>query len=217
MLKLELPAGGKTGLRILCLGAHSDDIEIGCGGTLLRLLAERRRLEFDWVVLSATPARAREARRSAGLFLEGASSRRVVVRSFRDGYFPAQFARLKEFFENLKRRPAPDLIFAPWRHDAHQDHRLVSDLVGNTFRNNLVLEYEIPKYDGDLGRPNLFVPVGKSVGRRKVELIRRAFPSQADRTWFAGETFWSILKLRGIESGSETGYAEAFFCRKAVL
>ena len=217
MLKLELPPGGKAGLRVLCIGAHSDDIEIGCGGTLLRLLGERRRLDFDWVVLSATPARAREARRSAALFLEGAASRRVVVRGFRDGFFPAQFAKLKEFFETLKRRPSPDVIFAPWREDAHQDHRLVSDLVGNTFRDHFVLEYEIPKYDGDLGRPNLFVPLEKALGSRKVELIRRAFPSQADRTWFAPETFWSILKLRGIESGARSGYAEAFFCRKATL
>ena len=216
MLALSLPPAGRTPLRLLCLGAHADDIEIGCGGSILRLLAERP-AEVDWVVFSATPARAKEARRAAALFLRGATRSRVVLRRFRDGFFPADFRRIKEEFERLKRRVAPDVVFCPWREDAHQDHRTIAELVWNTFRDHLVLEYEIPKYDGDLGRPGFFVPVSEEIGRRKIVHLRQAFRSQANRRWFRDDTFWALLRLRGIESNSPTGFAEGFFCRKIVV
>jgi LmbE family N-acetylglucosaminyl deacetylase len=216
VLHLTLPAKTGSRLRILCLGAHSDDIEIGCGGTILRLLAERR-ASVDWVVFSANPVRAREARKGAALFLRDAAASRVAVRRFRDGFFPAQFAAIKTEFEKLKRKPSPDLIFCPSRLDAHQDHRTVAELVWNTFRDHMVLEYEIPKYDGDLGAPGFFVPLSEAICRRKIALLSQAFRSQAGRQWFGEDTFRSLLRLRGIESNAPDSLAEAFYCRKAVL
>ncbi|HUM00702.1 MAG TPA: PIG-L deacetylase family protein [Thermoanaerobaculia bacterium] len=216
MLRLTLPSSGKSPLRLLCLGAHSDDIEIGCGGTILRLLAERR-ASVDWVVFSADTVRAREARKAASLFLRGAAASRVTVRRFRDGFFPAQFAKIKGEFERLKKRTSPDLIFCPSRQDAHQDHRTVAELVWNTFRDHMILEYEIPKYDGDLGAPGFFVPLTEQTCTRKIELILKAFCSQAGRQWFREDTFRSLLRLRGIESNSSSGFAEAFYFRKALL
>jgi LmbE family N-acetylglucosaminyl deacetylase len=216
VLRLELPPKGKAPLRILCLGAHSDDIEIGCGGTILRLLAERK-ADVDWIVFSANPARAREARKAAALFLRGAASSRVVVKRFRDGFFPAQFAAIKEEFEKLKKKVSPDLILSPYRHDAHQDHRTVAELAWNTFRDHFILEYEIPKYDGDLGTPPFFVPLTEAACRKKVVFLLEAFRSQAGRRWFGEDTFRSLLRLRGIESNASSGLAEAFHCRKVVL
>ena len=215
MLRLQLPET-RAPLRILCLGAHSDDIEIGCGGTILRLLSERK-CRVDWVVFSADGVRSREARAAARLFLRGAAASKVTLHRYRDGFFPAQFAAIKSDFEKLKRRPAPDVIFCPSRRDAHQDHRTAAELVWNTFRDHLVLEYEIPKYDGDLGNPGLFVPLSEDVCRRKIQYLKQAFRSQSGRQWFGDDTFWSILRLRGIEANSPTSFAEAFFCRKAVL
>ena len=216
MLRLELPARGRRPLQILCVGAHSDDIEIGCGGAILRLLGEHR-CRVDWVVFSAAGVRSREARAAAKLFLRGAAASRVTLHRFRDGFFPAQFAAIKSAFEKMKRRPSPDLILCPARSDAHQDHRTVAELVWNTFRDHMVLEYEIPKYDGDLGTPNLFVPLSEADCRRKIEYLKQAFRSQAGRQWFRDDTFWSLLRLRGIEANSPTSFAEAFSCRKAVL
>jgi LmbE family N-acetylglucosaminyl deacetylase len=218
MLRLEIPRRPKEPLRILCLGAHSDDIEIGCGGTLLHLLEGLGRpVEIDCVVFSGTPVRAREARASARGLARGARSLRVATKRFRDGFFPSQTTRIKEEFERLKRRPSPDIVFCPWRGDAHQDHRLLSELAGNTFRDHLILEYEIPKYDGDLGSPNLYVPLAEKTARLKVEHLMAAFPSQAGNQWFDREAFWSILRLRGIESNSPSRFAEGFYCRKAAL
>jgi LmbE family N-acetylglucosaminyl deacetylase len=216
MLRFEIPRRPKQPLRILCLGAHSDDIEIGCGGTLLHLL-EGRAVEIDWVVFSGSPVRAREARGSARELARGARSLRIATRRFRDGFFPSQTTRIKEDFERLKRRPSPDVVFCPWRGDAHQDHRLLSELAGNTFRDHLVLEYEIPKYDGDLGSPNLYVPLAEKTVRRKIEHLMGAFPSQARNQWFDREAFRAILRLRGIESNSPSRFAEGFYCRKAAL
>jgi LmbE family N-acetylglucosaminyl deacetylase len=216
MLALELPGRGRAPLRVLCLGAHSDDIEIGCGGTIRRLLAERR-CEVTWVVLSAAGVRAAEARRGAALFLEGAVRSRVILKRFRDGFFPAQFAAIKDELEKLKRLPTPDVVFCPTRGDAHQDHRLVAELVWNTFRDHLVLEYEIPKYDGDLGTPGLFVSLSEKTCRAKIALLHKAFRSQSGRQWFREDTFWSLLRLRGIECNSKTGFAEAFYSRKVTL
>ena len=215
MRRLRL-ASGRLPLRLLCLGAHADDIEIGAGGTILQLLAEER-VDVHWIVLSATHERAREARMAASLFLEGARRSTVIIRRFRDGFFPAQFVAIKEDFEKLKKLPPPDVIFCPARGDAHQDHRTVAELVWNTFRDHLVLEYEIPKFDGDLGSPGLFVPLKRDLCRKKIALLRKAFRSQTRRRWFRDDTFWSLLRLRGIESNAPSGFAEAFYCKKAVL
>jgi LmbE family N-acetylglucosaminyl deacetylase len=203
-------------LTILCLGAHADDIEIGCGGTLLRLLGERRRVTVHWVVLSGDKRRAAEARRSARQFLRGASAAHVRLERFRDGYFPHEGAAVKDVFEQLKPID-PDLVFTHRGDDAHQDHRVVSELTWNTFRAHCILEYEIPKYDGDLGHPNVFVPLPDRVRRRKVRLLASAFPSQRRKPWFTPATFEGLMRLRGIECAAAEGYAEGFHGRKLIL
>jgi LmbE family N-acetylglucosaminyl deacetylase len=199
------------------LGAHSDDIEIGCGGTMLRLLETADNIEVYWMVLSSNPARAKEAQRSARAFLRRARTSTVVVKSFRDGFLPYIGAPVKECFEELKRAFSPDVIFTPSRHDLHQDHRFVCELTWNTFRNHLILEYEIPKYDADLGSPNFFVPLSESVCRRKVQGLIRYFGSQRDKQWFSEDLFRGLMRLRGIEGASPTSYAEAFHCRKILF
>ena len=216
MLRLELPRPRKGPLRILCLGAHSDDIEIGCGGTLLQLLSRRRSVAIDWIVFSGNDVRAAEARASARRLAAGARPR-IETKAFRDGFFPSQHVALKEEFEKLKSRPAPDVVFCPWRGDAHQDHRLLGELAWNTFRDHLILEYEIPKYDGDWGTPNVYVPLAEAVATRKVEHLMKSFPSQTGNVWFSEETFQAVLRLRGIECNAESGRAEAFYGRKLTL
>ena len=216
MIRLELPRPKKGPLRVLCLGAHADDIEIGGGGTLLHLAETRGPLQVDWIVFSGGAARAAEARSSARGLLKG-SRMRIETKKFRDGFFPSQSARIKEEFERLKRRPAPDLVFGPWRGDAHQDHRVLAELAWNTFRDHYILEYEIPKYDGDLGSPNVYVPLDERTARRKVEHLTRAFPSQAGNQWYTEETFRALLRLRGIECNAESGLAEGFYARKTIL
>ena len=203
--------------RILCLGAHSDDIEIGCGGTILRLIESRKNLDFYWMVLSSNETRAKEARKSAQSFLRGARSKKIVVKPFRDGFLPHIGGPVKECFEELKREFAPDVIFTHFRNDLHQDHRFVSELTWNTFRNHLIFEYEIPKYDADLGSPNFFVPLSDSQCRRKVKGLMRHFGSQRNRQWFSEDLFEGLMRLRGIEAASPTRYAEAFHCRKISL
>lgn len=200
--------------RVLCLGCHADDIEIGCGGTLLRLLAEHPGLEVWWVVLSGEPVRAEEARESAAAWLAGAGERQVLFGDFRDRYFPAQWAPLKDFLHDIAARTEPDLVFSHRRDDAHQDHRLVGELTWNAFRDHLIWEYEIPKYEGDLGQPNVFVALEESVCRRKVELLRTAFPSQQDKPWYTADAFWALLRLRGLECNSPSRFAEGFYARK---
>ena len=214
MHKLPLALGPAP--RILCLGAHSDDIEIGCGGTLLRLLQEYPGARVQWVVFACTGPRSAEAQASANAFLQGAAESKIVVKDFRDGFLPYTGVQVKEFFETLKPFD-PDLIFTHYRHDLHQDHRLLCELTWNTFRNHLVLEYEIPKYDGDLGQPNLFVELDEPICRRKSEYLLQHFRTQRDRHWFTDETFRSLLRIRGIECRADTSYAEAFYCRKLVL
>jgi LmbE family N-acetylglucosaminyl deacetylase len=204
-------------LRVLCLGAHSDDIEIGCGGTILRLREEYPACEFDWVVFSATGIRGDEAQKAAELFAGTANLRGPVLKSFRDGFMPFEGASVKDFFEDLKAKVSPDVICTHNRKDAHQDHRLISELTLNTFRDHLILEYEIPKYDGDMGRPNLFVPLTTELYRKKVGHIMEAFQSQHNKRWFQPETFLSLMRLRGMECNAPSGYAEAFHCRKLVL
>jgi LmbE family N-acetylglucosaminyl deacetylase len=217
MLNVALGGNGGAPTRVLCLGSHSDDLEIGCGGTLLKLIESRRDVSVNWIVFSATDERANEARASAMKFLEGAADKQIEVKAFRDGFFPYVGHDIKEFFEALKRRCSPDLIFTHYREDRHQDHRLISDLTWNTYRDHLILEYEIPKYDGDLGSPNCFVQLDEATCRRKVGSIVELFQTQRNRHWFTQETFFSLLRLRGIESGAPSGYAEGFFCRKAVF
>jgi LmbE family N-acetylglucosaminyl deacetylase len=217
VLGLTLARDPETPLRVLAIGAHADDIEIGCGGTLLRLVAEHPNLSVDWVVLSGLGERAGEAADSAAAFLQGAAETRVTVEQFRDGFFPYLGGAVKELFEQLKSRIAPDLVLTHRLEDRHQDHRLVAELTWNTWRDHLVLEYEIPKYEGDLGQPNLFVPLTQDLCERKVELLRKCFPSQAGRAWFSDDTFMALLRLRGVESNAPGRYAEAFHARKLVL
>jgi LmbE family N-acetylglucosaminyl deacetylase len=203
--------------RALCIGAHSDDIEIGCGATILKLLAARPGVSVDWVVLSAEGERAAEATVGADLFLGGAAEHRVMVEQFRERYFPYEGDRIKGFFDDLGIRAQPDIIFAPFHDDAHQDHRIASELTTNTFRSHLILEYEIPKYDGDLGQPSVYVHLSAALAERKVQALSGAFSSQRDKPWFSDETFRALMRLRGIESRAPEGYAEAFHCRKLVL
>lgn len=218
MLPLDLSRDPSTRLRLLVLGAHSDDIEIGCGGTILQLLSTQPNVDVDWVVFSAPAQREREARIGAAHFLERAGGEKnVVVRNFRDGFFPYQGAEIKEFFEELKKSVNPDLIFTHYREDRHQDHRTISDLTWNTWRNHLILEYEIPKYDGDLGTPNCFVALEKDVCERKIRSICEVFQSEANKAWLTEDTFQALMRLRGVECAAPHRYAEAFYCRKFVL
>jgi LmbE family N-acetylglucosaminyl deacetylase len=208
----------ESGIRnILCLGAHCDDIEIGCGGTILRLMQENPKLNFHWVVFSSSPRRKREALAAARLFLGTAVRSRVVIRNFRDSFFPHEWKGLKEFFESIRKRFQPDLIFTHYRSDLHQDHRVISDLTWNAFRDHFVLEYEIPKYDGDLGSPNFFVDLDEAVCARKIHNITASFRSQAGKQWFTEDTFRALLRIRGVESNAEGRYAEGFYCRKALV
>jgi LmbE family N-acetylglucosaminyl deacetylase len=212
MLSLKWPDLGT----VLALGAHSDDIEIGAGATLLRLVREHPGARVVWVVLGGSGTRGEEARASAARFLAGAGASEVLLQGFRDGHYPHHWAEIKAFFETLKRFQ-PDLILTHYGQDLHQDHRVVSELTWNTFRDHLVLEYEIPKYDGDLGRPNVFVHLTEAQAKAKVDTIVEMFPTQQEKHWFGEETFYAMLRLRGIESKSPSGHAEAFYCAKAVL
>jgi LmbE family N-acetylglucosaminyl deacetylase len=215
---LPLVVRNKAGLRVLCLGAHCDDIEIGCGGTLLKWLEERAgKVRIDWVVLSSTPERKQEALRSARRFLKNATSKNIVVERFEDSFFPYHGEEIKRYIHHLSQQISPDVIFTHYRQDLHQDHRLVSELTWNAFRDHWILEYEIPKYDGDLGSPNVYVPLDQSVCRNKSNFIVNAFQSQRSKSWFRREIFQSLQKLRGVECNSHSGYAEAFYGRKIVL
>jgi LmbE family N-acetylglucosaminyl deacetylase len=200
-------------LSVLCLGAHSDDIEIGCGGTLLKLLAGRQ-VSVVWVVLSGDAGRAREARASARKFLRGAAASRVACHDFRVSYFPAEKAGLKDVFEELKASVSPDLIFTHAHNDLHQDHRVVCELTWNTFRSHTILEYEIVKYDGDTGSPNLFVELPRPLVDRKIRHLLSCFGTQRDKHWFSADTFAAIARVRGVQCASRHGFAEAFYARK---
>jgi LmbE family N-acetylglucosaminyl deacetylase len=216
MLALTLPEKKSGPLKILCLGSHSDDIEIGCGGTILRLLSGQSEIEVAWIVFGSSNKRDQEARDSADRFLVQAKKKNIAVKNFRDGFFPFEGAQIKDYFEELK-AVSPDLIFTHNRKDAHQDHRLIAELTWNTFRNHLILEYEIPKYDGDMGQPNLFVPLEQEIYEKKVRYIVEAFETQRSKQWFGKDTFLALMRLRGMECVAPSGYAEAFYCRKLVL
>jgi LmbE family N-acetylglucosaminyl deacetylase len=216
VIPLNIASKKNDPLVILCLGAHSDDIEIGCGGALLHFKGAFPRLKFHWVVFSASETRGEEARKAADLFTAG-SEKEVVLKDYRDGFLPYIASDVKDSFEETKRRVNPDIIFTHWHGDAHQDHRLLSELTWNTFRDHLILEYEVPKYDGDMGRPNLFVPLKAPLYEQKVDYLFEAFQSQRTKRWFDRETFLGLMRIRGMESNSPSGYAEAFYCRKLVL
>ena len=217
MLPLLTRRADDEPLRLLAIGAHSDDIEIGCGGTILRLIAQGAVSEVSWVVLTGERTRASEAAASADALLGDLPGKRVILKDFRDGYFPYDGADIKEFFEELKTELSPDLILTHQRSDLHQDHRVTCELTWNTFRDHLILEYEIPKYDGDMGRPNLFVPLDESLCRKKIDHLMTHFASQVPKRWFREDLFSGLLRLRGMECNSPTSYAEAFYCPKATL
>jgi len=217
MLELIPALRAKSKLSVLCLGAHSDDIEIGCGGTILRLLRACGECDVTWVVFSAKAQRRREAVSSAKRFLKGARTSTVITKSFRESFFPYRGEAIKSCFEELKLRLQPDLIFTHYRHDLHQDHRVICELTWNTFRNHQILEYEIPKYDGDIGQPNVYVPLTQTMCDNKVRYLMDGFSTQRSRQWFTEDTFYALLRLRGIESNAPEKYAEAFYGRKIVL
>jgi LmbE family N-acetylglucosaminyl deacetylase len=209
--------GGRPVRSVLLLGAHCDDIEIGCGGTLLRLARELPGAAFFWVTLSGDARRAAETRAAAARLLAGAGPVTVHCESFRGSYFPHEGARIKDYFESLKARVTPDLVLTHYRHDLHQDHRITNELTWNSFRDHMILEYEIPKFDGDLGTPNAFVPLTGAELKAKTDILLECFPSQRDRAWFTRDTFAAIARLRGVECNAPEGYAEAFHARKILL
>lgn len=216
MIRLKLDAEAVRPLKILCLGCHSDDIEIGCGGTILSLAEQYPDCEFQWVVFSAIGVRRAEAQRGAELFA-GSRMKAPLFKTFQDGFMPYIGSEIKAVFEQQLKQTSPNLIFTHSGKDAHQDHRLISELTWNTFRNHLILEYEIPKYDGDLGQPNVFMPLDLETYTKKVEFLMDAFGSQRSKHWFQEETFLSLMRLRGMECNAPSRYAEAFYCRKLVL
>ena len=218
MLSLNLLQNAKSRLKVLCLGCHSDDIEIGCGGTVLQWLSSHKNLEIVWVVFSSGGSeREKEARTSAALFLEQAKKKEVIIKDFRDGFFPFDGTNIKTVFEDELKKTSPDVILTHNGKDAHQDHRQIAELTWNTFRDHLILEYEVPKYDGDMGRPNVFVPLHAEVSTKKVSYLMKAFESQRGKRWFQEDTFLSLMRLRGMECNAPSGHAEAFYCRKLVL
>ena len=217
MMKVSFQKNPESNYKILCLGAHCDDIEIGCGGTILKLIENYENITVYWVIFASNEQRAQEANTSANLFLKEVKQKKIIIKNFRDGFLPFHGIDVKECFEQLKQEFSPDIIFTHYRDDRHQDHRLISDLTWNTFRNHLILEYEIPKYDGDLGIPNFFVHLDEAFCRRKSQYIIDSFKSQNNKQWFTQDTFYSILRIRGIESNSESKYAEGFYTRKIVF
>ena len=214
MQELELCGDGDRPLVVLCLGAHCDDIEIGCGATLLRQLRMQRPIEIHWVVLCSTEPRMNESLDAFNLLTEHAAQRSIDVQSFEDGFLPWQGAEVKRHFERLKQRLNPDIIFTHTGVDRHQDHRTVSELTWNTFRDHVILEYEIPKYDGDLGAPGVFVPIAAEIADKKIDILLQSFASQRGKQWFTRDTFQGLMRLRGLECNAPEGYAEAFYARK---
>jgi LmbE family N-acetylglucosaminyl deacetylase len=214
-LRLETAAGRPP--LLMCLGAHSDDIEIGCGGTLLALLERHPDARVVWVVFAASGPRAAEARAGARKILARCRDKEVRLHTFRDGFFPSAQAEIKEVFEALKPLGNPDLIFTHHRTDLHQDHRVISELARNTWRNHTILEYEIPKFDADLSPCNCYVPLSRKVAERKVAALMSAFPSQREKHWFDPETFLGLMRLRGLECNAPERHAEAFHAYKFTL
>lgn len=217
MIDLGLNLLNRRAPVFLFLGAHCDDIEIGCGGSVIELLKSYPGARIHWVVLSSGKERLREARGCARQLLRGAIDAQISIKDFRGAYFPSEAHAIKDYFEELKQSVQPDLIFTHARDELHQDHRVIGELTWNTFRNHLILEYEIPKYDGGLGSPSVFVPLPMATVKRKVSLLMKFFQTQLDKQWFTPATFEGLMRLRGIECNAASGYAEAFYCRKLVL
>ena len=214
MLDLVLDFNKQRTLRLLCVGAHCDDIEIGCAATLLAMQARAKRLAINWIVLSGSAKRRKETELAMRTLVLAANRGKLLFGDFPDGRFPAVYGEIKDFCERLKRLPDPDLILCHERDDRHQDHRVVNEMIWNTFRDHVVLEYEIPKWDGGLGQPNVYVPVAAKQARAKVNALLKAYGTQKERGWFTRDTFMAMLRLRGIECRSPSGYAEAFHGRK---
>ena len=217
MFELVLGKESESPKEFLFLGAHCDDIEIGCGGVILRLAEEFPEAMFRWVVLSSNNMRADEVRKSFNFFLKDIKNKKLIIQNFRNGYFPYIGASIKDYFEELKKETQPDVIFTHYGQDYHQDHRMLSDMTWNTFRNHFILEYEIPKYDGGLGSPNIFFSLDQIYYRRKVAILLECYLTELSKHWFTSDTFLGLMRLRGIESNSPSGYAEAFYCRKAII
>lgn len=200
----------------MCLGAHADDIEIGCGGTILKLVQDYPDSEFYWVIFSAEGERVNEAQKSGETFLRTIKSKTIEIQDFKDSYFPFYGSEIKDFFVGLKRKFSPDMVITHYGDDAHQDHKLISKLTWNAFRDNFIIEYEIPKYDGDLSTPNFFVHLDELLVKEKISNISRIFLSQKAKPWFDEDSFRAIMRIRGIESNSPSKYAEGFYCRKVI-
>ncbi len=217
MISLSLKGENRAAPRFMFIGAHSDDIEIGCGGTILNIQRDYPGASFAWVVLSGNKKRRREAEEGAARFLSEATDKTIRLGSFTDGFFPSEKAAIKGFFESELKSINPDIIFTHTRDDLHQDHQVVNQLTWNTFRDQLILEYEIPKYDGDMGNPNTFVPLSEEDLDMKTKILMDVFSSQAERHWFRASLFKGLAAVRGMQCASTSGFAEAFFSRKAVL
>lgn len=217
MIPMHFGPPSSAGLNILALGAHCDDIEIGCGGTLLKLIDQGRVAHITWVVFASNEMRKQEALSSAAQFLEGIQSKAIYVFDYRDAFLSFSALEIKERFESLKGSINPDIVFTHYWDDRHQDHRLISDLAWNTFRNHFILEYEIPKYDGDLGTPQCFCQLSSEQANRKIDILMNFFGSQQSKHWFDRETFLALMRIRGLESAADSKYAEAFYARKWVL
>ncbi|MES2734046.1 MAG: PIG-L deacetylase family protein [Bacteroidota bacterium] len=217
MLNLDFDRSDKAAYHLLCLGAHCDDIEIGCGGTLLKLIENKRVQFIKWVVFTSNPERAQEARESAESFLKDVPEKEIIVLNFRDGFLPQLATEVKNEFEAIKKNFSPDIVFTHYKQDLHQDHRLLADMTWNTFRNHFILEYEIPKYDGDLGNPAFFVHLEAHQAKKKSDIMLECFKSQMSKHWFDEETFLALMRLRGMQSAAFTKYAEAFYVRKMVM
>jgi LmbE family N-acetylglucosaminyl deacetylase len=200
-------------LNVLCLGAHCDDIEIGCGGTILQL-AESRPINCTWVVFCSNDLRAAEAQKCAESFLGKAKHTEIIIKNFRDGFLPYVGYEVKDFFEEIKQQVSPDLIFTHYRKDMHQDHRIISELTLNTFRSHMIFEYEIPKYDGDIGQPNCYVSISNENMKGKISNITKKYNSQSSKHWFTADLFKSFMRIRGMEINSSDNHAEAFYCNK---
>ena len=208
---------GGASLNVLALGAHCDDIEIGCGGTLLSIFNSNPDVHVTWVVFTSNEQRKEEATNGANLFAQKASKLDIKIFDFKDGFLPYHGEEVKESFEALKKTVNPDLVFTHYRHDLHQDHRLVSELTWNTFRNHLIFEYEIPKWDGDLGAPNSFVHLDEATVSKKIQYLQQVYNSQQSKSWFADDLFRSLMRIRGMESNSPSHLAEAFYSRKSLV
>ena len=217
MLNLPLLTVDKP-YHILCLGAHCDDIEIGCGGTILSLINRYSNLSITWIVFTSSEKRKQEATLGAQKFTKGADNLNLRIYGLRDGFLPYSGLEVKEIFEEVKNEiDTPDLIFTHYRNDLHQDHRKINELTWNTFRNHLILEYEIPKWDGDLGVPNAYWSLSKDICEQKIRLLQEVYNSQLNKTWFTDDLFWSLMRLRGMECHSDSRFAEAFYTRKLLL